>query len=137
VRSKAALNRFLVVFSQESPFVAGPSIPTSVQFEYLFVYILNTFASEHSVYSLSYLFNMTWGILESKGSLEHVPGTAQLEDLLPESTAHLKKGSGKDIDIVLIPQPSSDLNDPLNWPLWQRDLILLLYCFCTNICVGG
>jgi hypothetical protein len=103
VGSKAALNRFLVGVSQESSLVAGHSTPTSVQFEYLFVYILKAFASEHYVYSLSYLFDMAWGILESKGSIEHVPGTGQLEDLLPESTAHLKEGSGKDIDIVLIP----------------------------------
>lgn len=82
---------------------------------------------------------MAWGILEptTTSGLEHVPGTAQLEDNTLESTAHLKKGIGKDNEIVLIPQPSSDPNDPLNWPLWQRDLILLLYCYCTNICVGG
>lgn len=28
-----------------------------------------------------------------------------------------------------IPQPSDDVNDPLNWPLWRRDLITLLLCF--------
>jgi hypothetical protein len=60
VGSKAALNRFLVVVSQESSLVAGYSTPTSVQFEYLFVYILKAFASEHYVYSLSYLFDMAW-----------------------------------------------------------------------------
>lgn len=25
--------------------------------------------------------------------------------------------------IILVPQPSDDPNDPLNWPLWQRDMI--------------
>lgn len=25
--------------------------------------------------------------------------------------------------IILVPQPSDDPNDPLNWPLWKRDLI--------------
>ncbi|KAM0287688.1 hypothetical protein ACHAQH_000218 [Verticillium albo-atrum] len=30
--------------------------------------------------------------------------------------------SGK-VPIILIPQPSDDPNDPLNWPLWKRDLI--------------
>jgi hypothetical protein len=80
---------------------------------------------------------MAWGVLESKSGLEHVPGTAHLEDLLPETTTHVKHAGGKDNDVVLIPQPSSNPNDPLNWPLWQRDLILMVYCFCTNICVGG
>ncbi|CZR68753.1 related to transporter protein HOL1 [Phialocephala subalpina] len=80
---------------------------------------------------------MAFGILEYRGSLEHVPGTAQLEDVTPENTAHLKKGSGRNADIVLIPQPSNDPNDPLNWPLWQRDLILVLYLFCCLMCVGG
>lgn len=28
-----------------------------------------------------------------------------------------------------IPQPSDDPNDPLNWPLWRRDLITFVLCF--------
>jgi len=88
--------------------------------------------------STRYCISSTWrGEFSSLREALSTPCTAQLEDLLLESTAHLQKGLGKDIDIVLIPQPSSDLNDSLNWPLWQRDLILLLYYFCTNICVGG
>lgn len=31
--------------------------------------------------------------------------------------------------IILVPQPSDDPNDPLNWPLWQRDLI----CFILSM----
>ena len=80
---------------------------------------------------------MTFGILEAHGTFEHVPGTAQLEEDVSSQAAHLKKGSGKHADVVLIPQPSNDPNDPLNWPLWQRDLVLLLLCYCTNLCVGG
>ena len=30
--------------------------------------------------------------------------------------------------IILIPQPSDDPNDPLNWPLWKRDLITFILC---------
>lgn len=86
---------------------------------------------------VSAFIGMAYGILEYHGSLEHVPGTAQLEDVLSERTAHLKKGKGGDSHIILVPQPSNDPNDPLNWPLWQRDAILLLYCFCTLMCVGG
>lgn len=28
--------------------------------------------------------------------------------------------------IILVPQPSDDPNDPLNWPLWRRDLITFI-----------
>ncbi|KAH9207925.1 major facilitator superfamily domain-containing protein [Leptodontidium sp. 2 PMI_412] len=83
---------------------------------------------------------MAFGILQSKSSVEHVPGTAQLEETDLEGTPHryhLKMGSGSDSDVVLVPQPSSNPNDPLNWPLWQRDLVLFVYCYCTIIGVGG
>jgi MFS family permease len=30
------------------------------------------------------------------------------------------------VPIILIPQPSDDPNDPLNWPLWKRDLITFI-----------
>lgn len=81
---------------------------------------------------------MGLGILEpSDANVEHVPGTSQLEDVTPANTVHLKKASGKHSSIVLIPQPSSDPNDPLNWPLWQRDLLIVLYCYLTLCCVAG
>lgn len=81
---------------------------------------------------------MAWGILELKNAtLKNVPGTSQLEDVVPANTIHLKKGSGSDSNIVLIPQPSNDPNDPLNWPLWQRDLIVVLNSYVTLCCVGG
>ncbi|KAI8173728.1 hypothetical protein K4K54_009952 [Colletotrichum sp. SAR 10_86] len=35
----------------------------------------------------------------------------------------LKVDNSGDVPIILIPQPSDDPNDPLNWPLWKRDLI--------------
>lgn len=31
-----------------------------------------------------------------------------------------------DFDLLQIPQPSDDPNDPLNWPLWRRDLITFI-----------
>lgn len=75
----------------------------------------------------------------------HVPGTvfldttgegdSQLND--GHGAAHLKRGTGKNAQLILVPQPSSDPNDPLNWPLWQRDLILALYCYCTICTIGG
>lgn len=72
---------------------------------------------------------MGLGILDDT-KLQHVPGTATVLDdevrLQEEHTVHdpnLKYDpTGQ---IILVPQPSNDPNDPLNWPLWRRDLILL------------
>lgn len=92
------------------------------------------------------VFTMGLGVLEPRGTLtgHHVPGTVLLdthetsdETNIELEAAGLKKGSGKNSEIILVPQPSNDPNDPLNWPLWQRDLILLLYCYCTICCIGG
>ncbi|KAA8903602.1 hypothetical protein FN846DRAFT_908060 [Sphaerosporella brunnea] len=68
-----------------------------------------------------------------KSSSPHVPGTARLYDdnSLPASTAqrtHLKHGRD---NILLVPWPSNSPNDPLNWPLWKRDLTLFILCFCS------
>ncbi|TQN68696.1 Protein HOL1 [Colletotrichum shisoi] len=71
---------------------------------------------------------MGLGILESK-ALDHVPGTTRYFDdpSRPQTAtgAHhgLKVDSSAHEPIILIPQPSDDPNDPLNWPLWKRDLI--------------
>ena len=35
--------------------------------------------------------------------------------------------------IILVPQPSDDPNDPLNWPLWRRDLITGILCMLSVI----
>lgn len=81
------------------------------------------------------LFIMAFGVLQLPNGQVFVPGTSQLE--VNATTTRLKKAGKSDADTVLVPQPSNNPNDPLNWPLWQRDLILLLLCYCTNICVGG
>ncbi|PYH46082.1 putative MFS transporter [Aspergillus saccharolyticus JOP 1030-1] len=36
--------------------------------------------------------------------------------------------------ILLVPQPSIDANDPLNWPLWRRDGILFALCVVSLLC---
>ncbi|PHH91772.1 hypothetical protein CDD83_10340 [Cordyceps sp. RAO-2017] len=36
----------------------------------------------------------------------------------------IKYGSGRHADVELIPQPSDDPDDPLNWPRWRKDLNL-------------
>lgn len=85
---------------------------------------------------------MGLGVLDTFATvLEHVPGTVLLDvhdqSNKAEHTTHLKKGTGKNSEVILVPQPSNSPNDPYNWPLWQRDLILVLYCYCTLLCVGG
>ncbi|KAL9115509.1 MAG: hypothetical protein Q9227_000830 [Pyrenula ochraceoflavens] len=79
---------------------------------------------------------MGLGVLEDH-VLQQVPGSVDLvEDEkrraeVERSQAHLKKD--KTGRIVLVPQPSDDPNDPLNWALWKRDLILLVLCFSAVI----
>jgi len=38
----------------------------------------------------------------------------------------LKCDTSGPVPIILVPQPSDDPNDPLNWPLWRRDLITFI-----------
>ncbi|KAF2084190.1 MFS transporter [Saccharata proteae CBS 121410] len=79
---------------------------------------------------------MGLGVLEDT-RLEHVPGTATLDYAARERRDHqhhqdididprLKYDRSGPHPIVLVPQPSDDPNDPLNWPLWRRDLILFI-----------
>ncbi|KXJ92461.1 major facilitator superfamily transporter [Microdochium bolleyi] len=75
---------------------------------------------------------MGLGILEDT-VLEHVPGTTRyFDDPDRPQTADTADARGLKCDrsgpvpIILIPQPSDDPNDPLNWPLWRRDLITFI-----------
>ena len=80
---------------------------------------------------------MGLGVLDDN-HLEHVPGTAPLIDVIDAEatssrrldTALLKhaKSKGRDSDVLLVPQPSRSPNDPLNWPLWKKDLMLFFIC---------
>ena len=65
---------------------------------------------------------------------DNVPGTGLLSDqgivhghevALAEAKG-LKRGTGKYAHVVLIPQPSDDPRDPLNWPRWRKEA-----CFWT------
>ncbi|KXL42274.1 hypothetical protein M433DRAFT_151003 [Acidomyces richmondensis BFW] len=72
---------------------------------------------------------MGLGVLEDKSNLKHVPGTVLLNDAaanVEEATHGLKHGRGRNAHIVLSPQPSEDPNDPLNWPLWRKELIIII-----------
>lgn len=35
--------------------------------------------------------------------------------------------------MILVPQPSDEADDPLNWPLWRRDLIVGILCLLSVI----
>ncbi|KAL2072532.1 hypothetical protein VTL71DRAFT_11875 [Oculimacula yallundae] len=71
-------------------------------------------------------------VLESKS--EQVPGTTRYFDDLERPQAATAESVGLKCDtsgpvpIILVPQPSNDPNDPLNWPLWKRDMILSILC---------
>jgi hypothetical protein len=45
-----------------------------------------------------------------------------------EFTHDLKHGTGRNAHIVLTPQPSEDPNDPLNWPMWKKEMIVAILC---------
>ncbi|KAI4098705.1 MAG: hypothetical protein LQ339_006310 [Xanthoria mediterranea] len=73
---------------------------------------------------------MGLGVLEVKSS-RNVPGTSYVLDdasrpALPEHLDANRVKYDKSNTIILVPQPSDDPNDPLNWPLWKRDIILLI-----------
>ncbi|EGD96752.1 MFS transporter [Trichophyton tonsurans CBS 112818] len=83
---------------------------------------------------------MALGILEDS-KLDNVPGTtyvldddgSSVETPVPEES-HLKYDKSGSVPIILVPQPSDDPNDPLNWPLWKRDLILVILSITSVIC---
>lgn len=65
--------------------------------------------------------------------MEHVPGTTRYFDdperpqaATSADIAGLKCDTSGPVPIILVPQPSDDPNDPLNWPLWKRDVILVI-----------
>ncbi|KAL5450449.1 hypothetical protein PMIN07_008817 [Paraphaeosphaeria minitans] len=81
---------------------------------------------------------MALGIIEPKTSAQ-LPGTEYLVDTAQTSGehqyehAHFKHGKGKKQDIVLVPQPSVDPNDPLLWPVWKREVAFAVLFFNSII----
>ncbi|KAF8167500.1 MFS general substrate transporter [Crassisporium funariophilum] len=83
---------------------------------------------------------MAFGILEDK-YLHDVPGTALLSDLgvvrgqqvVIDGATNLKRGTGRHSHIVLIPQPSDDPNDPLNWPRWKKEACFWTLAFAATL----
>ncbi|KAK4154812.1 major facilitator superfamily domain-containing protein [Chaetomidium leptoderma] len=85
---------------------------------------------------------MPFGIQECK-KMEVVPGTAFMNDQddLPAEYSEiprvqLKHGTGRFKDVILVPQPSDDPNDPLNWPQWRKELVLFI-CGLSAAVVGA
>ncbi|BGP29179.1 hypothetical protein JCM10296v2_000917 [Rhodotorula toruloides] len=82
---------------------------------------------------------MAWGILEDKHYPNgDVPGTALLDDKKATNydqnvVEALKKGTGRSSHVVLVPQPSDDPNDPLNWPAWLREANFWVLTFVAGI----
>ncbi|RDW84947.1 hypothetical protein BP6252_02537 [Coleophoma cylindrospora] len=74
---------------------------------------------------------MGLGVLQDR-VMDHVPGTTRYFDdpdrpqAATADAAGLKCDTSGAVPIILVPQPSDDPNDPLNWPLWKRDSILLI-----------
>lgn len=62
-----------------------------------------------------------------------VPGTVHLVDL--EGTMHAQHARGGQHDIVLVPAPSSDPDDPLNWS--PRRKALSTTCMCVYTLMVG
>ncbi|KIW13192.1 hypothetical protein PV08_08379 [Exophiala spinifera] len=81
---------------------------------------------------------MGLGVQDDK-KLDHVPGTVLLNDEAAHQeaiTEGLKHGKGKDAHIVLSPQPSEDPNDPLNWPMWKKEVITAILCLGAMLNAG-
>ncbi|PIL31059.1 MFS general substrate transporter [Ganoderma sinense ZZ0214-1] len=79
---------------------------------------------------------MPFGILEDR-KLDSVPGTALLATKGNQPTigdaSGLKRGTGKYSHIVLIPQPSDDPCDPLNWPRWKKEVCFWMLVFTSSL----
>lgn len=70
---------------------------------------------------------MTLGVHHATGAPDFIPGTLHLVDL--DGTVRTAHAKGKQDDVVLVPTPSKDPNDPLNWS--PRRKMLFVFCLCT------
>lgn len=79
------------------------------------------------------------GILQPDDYYGEVTGTVVMMASHNDDEDGNKEDDGlkrTDKGIVLEPQPQNDPNDPLNWPIWRRDLALLVIGFHSFI-IGG
>ncbi|KAH8928677.1 MFS general substrate transporter [Atractiella rhizophila] len=77
---------------------------------------------------------MGLGILEPKSNAP-VPGTSLLDELKGRTESHVDTSKLKvdDQGRVLVPQPSNDPRDPLNWPQWKKEAAFANICFATGL----
>ncbi|CAK7236340.1 hypothetical protein SBRCBS47491_009604 [Sporothrix bragantina] len=78
-------------------------------------------------------------VLEPKQQNIKVPGTVHVErdtEALAALTAHLKHGTGREEGIVLVPQPSDSVNDPLNWSHAKKIFHSYFLSFGTGLASG-
>jgi hypothetical protein len=81
---------------------------------------------------------MAWGVLEDNRTPKP-PGTVFLDDVRKEmpdgsssESTHLKKHK----NVILQPQPSDSVNDPLNWSI-KRKISILFILMVTLTAIGG
>ncbi|KAJ2901602.1 uncharacterized protein MKZ38_001622 [Zalerion maritima] len=81
---------------------------------------------------------MGLGVLDIQDG-HHAPGTTTLDHAAAGVSVNnnlLKHGSGKDSHIVLVPQPSADPNDPLNWSPAKKAVVFSIILMGTAfVCV--
>lgn len=78
---------------------------------------------------------MRFYTLHELGHVENEVTLIDTERAQPTDTAH-KKGA----DIILVPHPSTDVNDPLRlppWKKWAAFLNVLVFGFMINAWIGG
>ncbi|KAM7183744.1 MFS general substrate transporter [Naviculisporaceae sp. PSN 640] len=77
------------------------------------------------------------GTAASQASVKFATSTKRLSlGSLESSRRPIKYGQGKYRNVELIPQPSDDPDDPLNWPMWRKELnffSLLLMVAMTGV----
>ncbi|KHN97034.1 Major facilitator superfamily domain, general substrate transporter [Metarhizium album ARSEF 1941] len=65
-----------------------------------------------------------------------IPPRSMTSSSLSTSHRPIKHGRGKHARVELVPQPSDDPDDPLNWPRWRKDLNLASLLIMVGL-IGG
>ncbi|KAJ3575250.1 hypothetical protein NP233_g1218 [Leucocoprinus birnbaumii] len=79
--------------------------------------------------------------LDNAATQAHVPGTALLTDrgvsrgkeIAIDDARGLKRGKGRHSHVILVPQPSDDPRDPLNWPRWKKEACFWTLAFAASL----
>lgn len=77
---------------------------------------------------------------ETEGTVSLVEGISPPAPIKTEQVVVSRHKHKRGTDIVLVPQPSDDINDPLNWPAWRRALAFTTICtftFVVSWTLGG